>query len=344
MFLMNRQVPGSVVMIDRILEGFKAFQVVKSAVDLNLFDWLASNGPSSLDTITTGLKINGMLIRSYLQALVELGLIDSNEGLFANTQLAATFFVRSNPSYQGDYLKNLGEDPSWRQLGEILTQDQFAGLSPGPNQENFRALNQQALRGEVQAVTNAVIAWPGFAKAKSLLDLSGGHGLYAIALCEVHPDLTGRIFDQPGFIPFTRQNIAEFGLTSRLHTVAGDLKTADWGQGADLLLASHVLYQFRKDLPGIFARFYQALRPGGLLVLNHWFCSPGCIMTNGLNELTKSLQSLGHPLCHPDRFAGLLHQAGFTPPVITDIPSIYGVSKLCLATKKTAADLSRRCC
>jgi hypothetical protein len=167
------------------------------------------------------------------------------------------------------------------------------------------------------------------------LDLGGGHGLYAIALCQSNPGLKGIVFDKPDVTKITRKYIEKYQLTGRISTQGGDICTDGFGSGFDIVIVSHLLYKFRKELEPFFDKVYKALNPGGLLVTNHWFCASGCTAEgSSVKELAKSLQSFGHPLCHIEDFYKIFENKGFKIIVKSDIPSSHGTSCLQLAVKE----------
>ena len=54
-----------------------------------------------------------------------------------------------------------------------------------------------ALTGRLQDVTKAVSSLPEFSAFRSMIDLGGGHGLYAMALARLNPELHAIVFDLP---------------------------------------------------------------------------------------------------------------------------------------------------
>ncbi|HHY04347.1 MAG TPA: hypothetical protein GX534_04090 [Thermoanaerobacterales bacterium] len=333
--------PNGVEEIDQIVNGFKNYKVVETALQMGLFDWLHQKGQAKREEIVEGCDFNGMFSRSFLQALVDLGLLEQQDDSFKNSQLAESFFVKGSTSYQGDWFKMFGKSGSqWDNLTDTLKKQKpdNTGFFAGPNDDFLSSLGQRSLRGELQGVTQAVANWDGFKDAHSVMDLGGGHGLYAIALCQANPSITATVFDKPHVIDTTKKFIKKYNLEDRISVMSGDICTDSWGQGYDIVLVSHLLYKFRKDLDSIFEKLSSSLNQGGLLVTNHWFCSPGCgAGPNGIGELDKSLQSFGHPLCHPEDFKALFGKKGFDVILCKDISSIFGASKLHMAVKNSAA-------
>ena len=66
------------------------------------------------------------------------------------------------------------------------------------------------------------------AQPQSLLDIAGGHGWYAAALCKKHPTLRARVLDLEPSARVGREIIAEHGLSDRVEHEVGDLFTSDW--------------------------------------------------------------------------------------------------------------------
>lgn len=337
MNIMTVKIPQGLEYIDAIMGGYKSYQVLKAALDLKLFDWLEDQGTSNRDEIASGLGINGMFIRSFLQSLVDMKMVLKEGDKYSNSPIASSFLVSSSLCYQGDWLKNTGRQNSkWSHLTDTLTtkETSMPDFAVGPGEDFIRALAQRALRGELQAVTKEITSWEGFSQARSLIDIGGGHGLYAIALCQVNQLLEGVVFDKPHVIEFAEDYIKHYKMSNRIRTQGGDAMKDDLGRGFDIVIISHLLYKFRKQLPEFFKKLSNIVNPGGILVSNHWFCSPGCCsVQDGVQELDQAIQSSGHPLCHIDEFNTLFAKNGFAMKHTTEVPSITGPCKLHIAVK-----------
>jgi SAM-dependent methyltransferase len=336
--LANLEVPSGLTELNQVVNGYKSYQVLKAALELGLFEWLDQHESSTREEITKGLQINGMFTRSFLQALEDMGFIRFIQEKYLNTDLVKDFLLCHSPLYQGNWVKLISEqDSKWPILAKMVADNQpyVDNFSSGPSHQFMQALAERSLRGELQEVVRNIINWSGFTSSSSMLDIGGGHGLHTIGLCQANSKLKGIIFDKPHVVNFTQSIISQYGMEDRVSVRAGDATQEDIGEGYDIVLISHMLYKFRKNLPDIFNRVARSLKPGGLLVSNHWFCSPGCGAGDlGVQELDKAMHSFGHPLCHVETFGELFEQAGFSVILAADIPSIYDISKLHLAVKK----------
>lgn len=335
--------------IDDILEGFKKYRVLVTALDLDLFDILKENEKCTREEIVDKTKMNGMFSRSFLTSLVEIGLLNYNadEEKYSNSQIADIFLVKTSCNYFGDWIAQQGGVNSrWNNLSKIFMKNEpnFDTSSSGPDPKFLKALGQCALRGELQEVVKSIANWDGFKNAHTVLDLGGGHGLYTIALCQLNPDLKGVIVDKPSVVKLTEEIIESYDLSDRIDVIGADIAKADFEESKyDIVLISHLLYKFRRELPNFFKKVHKLVSDNGIYVANHWFCNPGCGDKFGILELDKSLQSFGHPLCHPDRFYNLFEETGFSVFDEKEIESIYGPSHLYIALKKPELNKKNSC-
>ena len=135
------------------------------------------------------------------------------------------------------------------------------------NETFFRTLSlpamaDNALCGRLQRTVHEVTNLPEFATCRKMVDLGGGHGLYAIALCAINPRLSARVFDHPHVLPVAEDYIRKYG-AGRVSLMAGDFFSDDFGTGYDLIFSSSNPSGKSIELLPIIA---QALTPGGLFV------------------------------------------------------------------------------
>ncbi|HPQ36354.1 MAG TPA: methyltransferase [Synergistaceae bacterium] len=338
--------PNGLDTLQDLGRGYKAYKAVTVALDLGLFDWLEEKKRAHKEDFVQGLGINGALCRSFLHTLEELGfLLKEEENFFRNSPRASELFVRSSPAYQGDWFTAWGSPESrWSSLGETLQLQEpvLREFSSGPGESFICSLGQRLLQGELQEIVRVVTSWEHFSEARSVLDLGGGHGLLGMALCQENPEMNMVLFDKPHVVPYAQPYIEGAGLENRVVLRGGDAMTEDLEGPFDIILVSHVLYKFRKELPSFFERLGKALVPGGLFVSNHWFCNPGCAPGKGLQDLEQGLHSFGHPLCHVEDFPRLLEQAGLMPlGEAVPVSGSFGTSLLHRACRKGTFEIVR---
>ena len=169
--------------------GFQESMLMYQAFKTGIFEVLNGNQKTATD-VAQAIDCIPEHTAFLLNALVALGLLEKNDDLYTNSEVAQTFLVSNSKFYQGDLLE-LQFAPKrrqqWEKLGEWL-KGENAGIirSDKPN-EVFnplfvKAMAQGALSNKGFDETISLIAnHSSFRTARRLLDLGGGHGLYAIA-------------------------------------------------------------------------------------------------------------------------------------------------------------------
>ena len=103
---------------------------------------------------------------------------------------------------------------------------------------------------------------------KRMLDLAGGHGGYAIAMCRRHDDLTATIVELEGAARIGREIVREQGMADRIDFLVGDMFTSDLGEGYDVATAFQILHHFDEDVNvELLTRAREALRDGGTVAV-----------------------------------------------------------------------------
>jgi hypothetical protein len=82
------------------------------------------------------------------------------------------------------------------------------------------------------------------------------------------PDIRVTAVDWPGIIPITKKVAARNGLADRYTFVAGDLHTADFGQGHMIATLGHILHsEGEARSRRLLKKTFEALTPGGTIAI-----------------------------------------------------------------------------
>lgn len=332
--------PEEISMIDSIMDGYKYYQMIYSALKLGFFDKMIEMGPASPREIAETASVNGMFVRSILSALEDISFVKSDEDGYMLTEQAETFLSKKSLFYQGDLIMDLGRDESpWNDLETVLERKGSPKLIQKEVDElQIRSLAQQCIRGEVQNVLRGIVSRPEFSEHEKLLDIGGSHGLYSIGLCQENNALSATIIEHQEVVPLTSSSISEYWMDDRITVQEGDIENlkAVPEDGYDIILLSHQLYQYRRKMDETLEKIVEMLNPGGTLVLNHRFCSPQCEIKpgDGIREIDRALTSFGHPLCHPEGLKDVLEKIGFVNVSLIPHETALGYAVLCIGTKE----------
>ena len=75
-------------------------------------------------------------------------------------------------------------------------------------------------------------------ESRTLLDVGGGTGAFAITLTASNPKLKATVIDFPNVAVLGETYVAEAGLSDQVDFVHGDLLSTEWPKGQDILLMS----------------------------------------------------------------------------------------------------------
>lgn len=321
--------------VDDLVQVFKEYLVINAALRLDLFSWLAKNGPASAEQISKGTGIRPEFVPSLLATLHYLDLVRKTGEKFIISPAASMNFVRTSPFYQGNYIMKfpMNESP-WFVLDEYLTDPAGKSTFDTSSYTSVKALAEYSLRGMVQNVTNITKTWSGFLASRRYLEMGGGHGLYAIAACQNNPDLHATVLTGTGDSRVAEEYITRFRMEERITVLCGDI-CDNALSGYDIILISHSLYSYSPRLDEMIRKTASLLATGGLFISNHWFSGPpaGTGM-QGLYELELALHNRYHQLPDKKLFEALCSKNHLQILQAGVIRSQYGESSIHMAEKK----------
>ena len=324
--------------LDRIRKGCEASNILRTALDLDLFDLLEE--PKTAEQVSSETGTVATFTEKFLNALVALQLLSKHDGRYTNTRLASTFLVKKSSFYQGNMIR-LSENNSlnWSKLGSALKGDLPDEIGERPERvfdsSFILAMAEAAMRGSLHRTVKEVSALPEFKRARTLLDLGGGHGLYAVAFAEVNPELVATVFDLPPVTEVTREFIGRYGMDERVSVIGGDFVEDEIGKGYDIVFASDVFYRKPNALSGVFEKIHGTLNDCGSIVLKHWVLNDDRTAppTSVLFDLMLSLRGDWHHIYTEDEYIELLQDAGFSNLRVLDVSSQVSPSVIIVGTK-----------
>jgi hypothetical protein len=265
---------------DRILQTGMAFWASKtllSAVEMELFTDLAKH-PGDLATVQGRLGLHPRAARDFLDALVALGFLQRNEGIYRNTPETDVFLDKAKPSYIGGILEmsNHRLYGFWGSLTTALRTGEPQNESKGGGDDPFAALYAEparlreflrAMSGVSRGANMAIAKQFPWDRYQSCADIGTAQGDLVAQIALANPHLQGIGFDLPEVGPVFEDYIADHGLSGRVTFKGGSFFTDDL-PAADVLLFGHILHDW--DLPTkqmLLAKAYAALPSGGAVVV-----------------------------------------------------------------------------
>ena len=261
---MARYLPDSapLAFLEPAFAGVRQYHAVTTALDLGLFDLLCRPQTSSECAAALGCRTD--LLDLVCEGLVSLGLLEKAGDQFSTSSLAQTYLVSDSPFSQHQAIAFQRQLTGlWADLPTILKD----GPVTYDRNRIFRdliipSMAEHCRCGLLQQVVTRITALPEFFAAERLLDIGGGHGLYAIAFCQQNPGLEATVFDLPAVTAATHDFIAKYH-AGRVHTLSGDFFVDPIGSGYDIIFSSS---NPGGKVPALISKIASALNAGGLFI------------------------------------------------------------------------------
>jgi predicted O-methyltransferase YrrM len=301
----------------KLARQFMESRILLTAAELNLFT-LLDEVPSTAENLACRITadLRGMTI--LLDALSAMGLlIKEPDGVYrCSPDVAACLSDRSPHSvlpmiHHANHLWK-----SWSNLTSKVSDTEPAEIpaSAARNTDDMRAfIGAMHVVGASLAENIVKAVEPG--KAKTLIDVGGASGTYAIAFLSAAPNMKATLFDRPAVIPIARERMAEAGMADRVRFVAGDFYADELPGGHDLAMLSAIIHQNNAaQNVELFRKVLHAMVSGGRLIIRDHVMEPNRIAPKegAIFAVNMLVNTRGGSTYTFDEIKTWLEEAGFT--------------------------------
>ena len=256
--------------------AFWGSKTLLSAVELEVFTILAT-GPMDAETLRKRLGLHERSALDFFDALVALGMLERQDGLYSNTPETALYLDKAKPSYIGGFLAMMNARlyGFWGNLTEGLK----TGLPQNEAKDGKNIFDvlysdpaklasfMQAMTGVSMGTSKAIAQKFPWQDYQTLIDVGSAQGGLIVEVGQAHPHLTGGGFDLPVTGPIFEEYVASFGLGERFKFIPGDF-FSDALPSADVLSMGHILHDWDlEQKKTLIRKAYDALPDGGVLLV-----------------------------------------------------------------------------
>ena len=221
--------------------SFRVSRVIFSALDLDLFN-VMGHREWSIPHLAKRLKVSSRGLHILCRNLASVGLLVPALGRYRTSVMVNRFLQKESADYRGDYLRLMQRQwGEWSRLTEVVK----TGIpvdSQEPETPEYRRSFSWAMHHRSQNPAQQVAKQVSMKTARSLLDLGGGPGTYAIAFLKANPQLHAMVMDRPAALEVAQTLAKQDTVESRLALQAGNFMNEQISGTYDIVWYSNVLH------------------------------------------------------------------------------------------------------
>ena len=253
------------------ITAYRLPRVLIAALELNLFTAIGTKAWTIPDLVRD-MKVSERGLAILCRNLAMAGLLKKKGETYTNSRLGATALNAQHPAYRGDYLRLITSH--WADWGRLL-ESVKTGLPldhDEPEEPDYRRRFTWAMHHRTLETAPTIAAQIDLRGARTLLDLGGGPGTYAMAFLAKNPTLRATVCDRPAALDVAKEIALTHKAGAGLSYLPLDLLTEAIPGTYDVIWYSNVLHIYSpKDNQAVFRRSLAALNPGGRLLIQDAF-------------------------------------------------------------------------
>lgn len=249
-----------------LTRGFREARIVLTALELDVFDCLLSSSKTAQE-FAAEKDLDARATEILLNALASLGVLTKKAERF---RVAAACREALDPASPHCIVPSLRHTLNlWRRWSDLTGVVRRGHPIPDDGRtaddtEHFIGAMRVGARDRAPALASIV----DLKGVRTLLDLGGGPGSYAIAFAKKEPGLRATVFDLMGVTDIAARHIAEDGLSDRISTLAGNYLYDPIGGPYDLIWVSSIIHMHTPDQNRLLIRkASEALKPRGRVIV-----------------------------------------------------------------------------
>jgi SAM-dependent methyltransferase len=253
------------------ITAYRLPRVLIAALELNLFTAIGTNA-WTIPALARDVKVSERGLAILCRNLAMAGVLKKHGATYTNSRLGATALNADHPAYRGDYIRLIISH--WADWGRLL-ESVRSGLpldGDEPEEPDYRRRFTWAMHHRTLEIAPKIAAQINLRGARTLLDLGGGPGTYAMAFLAKNPTLRATVCDRPAALNVAREIASTHKAGPRLSYLPLDVMTEGIPGTYDVIWFSNVLHIYStKDNQALFRRALASLNPGGRLLIQDAF-------------------------------------------------------------------------
>jgi len=315
--------------INELARSFWHSAILRAGIKLDLFSLLEGNALTS-DDIAQRIGASSRYVQAFLDSCVVLDLLEKRGDAYSNSPLVSKFLVKGGNEYVGDHaLHHTNTWASWGRLDEVIRE----GKTLLPYETGYvdadtywtnymMGQHNRAASGQAHYLVENV----DLRSRRKLLDLGGGAASYSIALCDANPQLRAVVVDSKEPLRIAEPLVEEHNLGGQITLLEGNFFQTELATDYDVVLISGViLIKSEEDCRHLFKIAYDALLPGGMVIIQDYMRidhSPARAKLDALEHMYVMVAfDPGAADREGEEVASWLQDTGFQNPKMIPLPT-----------------------
>lgn len=253
------------------ISAYRLPRVLLAALELDLFT-VVGNRSWTVADLSKELKVSERGLSILCRNLAAVGVLQKKGPIYKNGRLGTTALNRNHRTYRGGYLALM--QTHWQDWVRLL-ESVRSGLPIDhdiPDTPDYRRQFTWAMHHRTLEIAPAIAAQVRLGRARTLLDLGGGPGTYALAFLAENQRLRATVCDREAALVVAKEIAGTHSAGRRLSYLPLDFSKESIPGTYDVIWYSNVLHIYSpEDNQAIFRRAFAALAPGGRFIIQDAF-------------------------------------------------------------------------
>jgi len=255
-------------LLDPVVPALRARALI-AGVELGVFE-AVGGGAATSEELARALGADRTGLERLLGLLVHTGYLERHGSRYGPTEVTRQTLLESSPARLSAWVR-LGKF-HWAvadRLEHVLRSGAPVDTDALLPSEQDRCAHQRAMADTARPAAPWVAERiPVRQGAVRMLDVGGSHGLYAAALCRLHPPMTAEILEPPRTLAAARRVAEEEGTTDVVRHREGDIRRLPADGRYDVVFLGNLVHHFsERENRGFLVDAFERLEPGGTVAV-----------------------------------------------------------------------------
>jgi ubiquinone/menaquinone biosynthesis C-methylase UbiE len=252
--------------------AYRLPRIIFTALDLDLFTAVGSKSWTP-PALAKRLRVDARGLEILCRNLACAGLLTKAGSRYRNRPFAKRELNKKSRAYRWAYLDLLRNHwNDWSQLTRSVKRGRPVDEDDGPDDPAYRKRFSWAMHHRSSDAAPKIARQINLRGARTLLDLGGGPGTYAMAFLKANPSLRATVADRAPALTVAREIAATVPHGARLSYLPLDFVTQPIPGHYDVIWFSNVLHIYSPETNRtLFRKMARALTPGGRLLIQDAF-------------------------------------------------------------------------